>query len=389
MPVSAANQCVMVAGHGLAAYVPAAAFRTAKLCLTAKLWLVVAIDEAWVRMPRFWPLQFCIPRIACKTSIRTNDARCDTSLAVQIWSTLPSIWDLFVVPFECDNNRHGIGYWHALVKGTKMKINNLALAAVLCASSQFAVGQQAPGQFDLTRPTEANGQLSFSDSGLPEVSAFDQAPSPSDVSLPGLEPHSLPVSRDLGPSVVETVIDQATLDSVPHACDTPVMWEQGRTSMSPIARLLLRDPCNVARLWDGYPAQRQAECAAMWNCLNSHPGCRLCGKSDKPVNRYRSTTCDSCEGCSNCDSLASTNASSGLITDLPLQRTVSTQQSVQKQIAVQTLPPPPSSQTQDWQSRPSYQPVSGADVGPVAANQQQNQRPTPYSTVSIPFQIAR
>ncbi len=84
----------------------------------------------------------------------------------------------------------------------------------------------------------------------------------------------LPVGRHPRRTVVDTIVDQSTLAGVPHTAMAPVYWPQPVRAPNPIATVLLRQYCVDGRLWAGYPAQRAAECARMWENL---AGCRHCG----------------------------------------------------------------------------------------------------------------
>ncbi len=124
------------------------------------------------------------------------------------------------------------------------------------------------------------------------------------------DPASLPVGRHhrRAPSVVDTIIDQASLGNVPHTTTTPVYWGGTRHTPNPVADWLLREEC-VAGLWDNYPQQRAAECAQMWACLAGHSGCGAgsCGTVSGPCsacagtrvrNRYLEQGCgSSCNTC--------------------------------------------------------------------------------------------
>ncbi len=79
----------------------------------------------------------------------------------------------------------------------------------------------------------------------PRASDGQIADAPVDVA----DPSSLPVGRQhAGRTIVETVIDHATVASVPHAGLEPVMWCETVGPPNPVAELLLRDLCNVASI---------------------------------------------------------------------------------------------------------------------------------------------
>ncbi|MCC7335024.1 MAG: hypothetical protein IT422_08005 [Pirellulaceae bacterium] len=119
-------------------------------------------------------------------------------------------------------------------------------------------------------------------------------------------------------SVVDTIIDQATLGSIPHCATTPIDWGTSPHTPNAVADWLLREQC-VAGLWDGYPQQRAAECARMWARLAGHSTCRSgCATVSGPCtvcaqhpqvrrNRYTggfSTAPMGCEPCNSCPSIA-------------------------------------------------------------------------------------
>ncbi len=85
---------------------------------------------------------------------------------------------------------------------------------------------------------------------------------------------SHPVGRQYrhSPTVVDTIVNQATLDNTPHCATTPIYWGTAPHTPNAVADWLLREQC-VAGLWDGYPQQRAAECAHMWAHLAGHSAC--------------------------------------------------------------------------------------------------------------------
>lgn len=125
----------------------------------------------------------------------------------------------------------------------------------------------------------------------------------------GQDPASLPVGGHPGrTSLVETMADYDTIASIQNAAIAPVDWCHGATrTPNPVAEVLMRQGC-VEGLWDGYAAQRAAECADMWEKLTATKNCRGCGSShrqcqthdgghnargSRPVNRYVTQACDS------------------------------------------------------------------------------------------------
>lgn len=113
------------------------------------------------------------------------------------------------------------------------------------------------------------------------------------------DPQSLPVGRHHGRSIVDTIVDYSTVDSIPHAAFAPVAWAPMRAPQ-PVADILLREPC-VAGLWATYPQERAQDCANMWSHLNGHghggcghagcghagAGCNSCGHAAHAVPRNR------------------------------------------------------------------------------------------------------
>ncbi|MEZ6133743.1 MAG: hypothetical protein R3C53_02420 [Pirellulaceae bacterium] len=131
-----------------------------------------------------------------------------------------------------------------------------------------------PAELPATAPVE-NDRSSY----------FQEDSSPSDA-----DPKSLPVGRHhRRHSVVDTVIDHATIASVPNAAMGPVFWNQTARTPNPVADILLREECNVRALWAGYPAEHAAECAKMWNCINGHHA-HSCTQCASPA-----TNCDVCQ----------------------------------------------------------------------------------------------
>lgn len=117
-------------------------------------------------------------------------------------------------------------------------------------------------------------------------------------------------------SVVDTIVNQATLGSIPHCATTPIDWGTSPHTPNAVADWLLREQC-VAGLWDGYPQQRAAECARMWARLAGHSTCGSgCATVSGPCtvcaqhpqvrrNRYTgrfSAAPMGCEPCNSCPS---------------------------------------------------------------------------------------
>lgn len=195
----------------------------------------------------------------------------------------------------------------------KKTITFLATVAFSCcgiASSfgqiQISTGQPTPAPILVSNQTEV-GEVSdslvqesvsnpfdfFSEEDSPGVSA--PTIEPVDLSPSDEDPASLPVGRHhRNRSVVETIIDHSTLSAVPNAAMAPVFWNGPARTPNPVADILLREECNVRALWAGYPAQRAAECADMWNRINNPHGCKSCGHAGghcntcqpRVINRY-------------------------------------------------------------------------------------------------------
>lgn len=155
---------------------------------------------------------------------------------------------------------------------------------------------------------------------------------------PASDPTSLNVSRPDSRNVVDTLVDYSTLSNVPDCSVVPVDWSQSARTPNPVAEILLRERC-VNGVWDGYQAERAAECAHMYAKMNGRNRCGTgaCGVSGpcsvcaptatcaKPRNRYlerqplRShlgAACDATPACNaapSCDSAPC--ASGGCVSD--------------------------------------------------------------------------
>lgn len=83
-------------------------------------------------------------------------------------------------------------------------------------------------------------------------------------------------SMSSGQNVIESIVNHARVSQIPNVSAAPVNWAQ-RCPRQPIADFMMREDC-VAGLWDGYEAQRAAECAAKWDRIaGHHKGCGGCG----------------------------------------------------------------------------------------------------------------
>ena len=154
-----------------------------------------------------------------------------------------------------------------------------------------------------------------------EVSQSDlQSASPSNQTLTNdqeteSDPASLPVGRrhrHNGPSVVDTIVSQATLGNIANASVTPVNWGGNMQTPNPVAEWLLREEC-VEGLWANYPQQRAKECATMWSklagpcggcssgtCAQGVAPCTTCAVQNAPRNRYLDRLSAPPMGCNTC-----------------------------------------------------------------------------------------
>lgn len=153
-----------------------------------------------------------------------------------------------------------------------------------------------PFDFELSSPSpETNAAQNAG------VSGVELTDSPS-LNQSNLDPSSLPVGRHhrRRPNIVDTMADYSMLANTPHAGVTPVDWCRTNRTPNPIADIILRQEC-VEGLWAGYPAERAAECARMWekihgSCNNGCPvgPCQPCSvgaginvSAASILNRYR------------------------------------------------------------------------------------------------------
>ncbi len=205
-------------------------------------------------------------------------------------------------------SRHGQGrnYSH---KGTVMKKTTLLLASVAFLSfgsasswaqiqingeqprtlqrlvvAQTGVGEteDEPAAAQEVIPNPFDFFASEDPSSMPSVPAElrttpvvdEVAASPSDV-----DPQSLSVGRrHRQQSMTETILDHGTVAAIPHTAMAPVCWSASDQTPNPIANILLRQDCNQQALWNGYSAQRAAECARMWRHLSGEHRCGHGGK---------------------------------------------------------------------------------------------------------------
>lgn len=123
----------------------------------------------------------------------------------------------------------------------------------LLTEEQSLLEGDLPTSFSTPRPIDAKQNLIVEDS--------DEAGS----SPVGLHHHR-------NPSVVDTIVNQATLGNIPHCATSPINWGTTQHTPNAVAEWLLREQC-VEGLWANYPQQRAAECAQMWANLAGHSAC--------------------------------------------------------------------------------------------------------------------
>lgn len=168
-------------------------------------------------------------------------------------------------------------------------------------------------------PTLLTEEQSLLEDGLP---TNDSAPQSNDSKRDSFAQESAVDGTDSFPvgrhhrrnlSVVDTIVNQATLGNLPHCATTAIDWGTAPHTPNAVAEWLLREQC-VAGLWDGYPQQRAAECAHMWACLAGHSACGSgCAAASGPCtacashsharhNRYtgRFSASKDCEPCNAC-----------------------------------------------------------------------------------------
>lgn len=167
-----------------------------------------------------------------------------------------------------------------------------------------------------------DSEFSSEDSVLVRSESAPTQPSP--------DPHSIPSGR---PTLVDSILTQSSLEGVLDCTESPVDWSMGVRTPNPVASILLREQC-VQGLWNGYDAQRAAECAAMWEKLYGHQRCNYCvapapacTPKTRPRNRYRERAagCDTQSGGTPCASNSITAPSTRLQElEAPQVQTVST-----------------------------------------------------------------
>jgi hypothetical protein len=205
-------------------------------------------------------------------------------------------------------SRHGQGrsYSH---KGTVMKKTTILMATVAftCLGSTFSLAQiQINGSqprvsqrlvVAQTGIDESSDDLGTAQEVIPNPFDFFASEDPSSIpSMPAeadaspvlaevnaspsdVDPKSLPVGRrHRQQSMTQTILDHGTVSAIPHAAMAPVCWSAPEQTPNPIASILLRQDCNEQALWNGYSAQRAAECARMWQHLSAEHRCGRCGK---------------------------------------------------------------------------------------------------------------
>ena len=178
-----------------------------------------------------------------------------------------------------------------------------ATVAFLCCgvNSSFAQMRMLPGQ-PTPAPRLAAAQITEAEIASPFDSLSDELESSdfynegsqkaSQNVEPASDPTSLNVSRPDGRNVVDAMVDYSTLSTVPDCSIVPVDWTQSARTPNPVAEILLRERC-VNGLWDGYQAERAAECAHMYAKINGHSRCGsgACGVSGPCSACAPATTC--------------------------------------------------------------------------------------------------
>jgi hypothetical protein len=188
--------------------------------------------------------------------------------------------------------------------GWKEAQNRSPQAVSPSASGLQPAAEQIPDPFQfLDNPQEPASTPAKTDSSRSPVLIAPQTKSGE-----SSDPASLPVSRPYSSNnaVVDTMVHQGVIASVPHAATSPVEWCYGELrAPNHVADFLMRQEC-VEGLWDRYPAQRAAECAHMWEKLTATKQCHCghgCGSCNAnyshsgSVNRYTQSQCDGCAHC--------------------------------------------------------------------------------------------
>ena len=142
-----------------------------------------------------------------------------------------------------------------------------------------------PFDFGQSKEEDSNDGLQLNSSG--SSSSKDAAPTApkNDSAIPGGKPVGN-YGHSVGPP---TNVDLTVLSMTPHIRQTPVQWSHHARTPDPVGEMMLREFCSRG-LWDGYSAERAAECACMHRKLEK---CRKKGCQ---------TGCSSCSGCSTCSS---------------------------------------------------------------------------------------
>lgn len=247
----------------------------------------------------------------CQNRRSTNDARCDTSLAVSAAQWVAIEGTVRGALNNCDVDRHGIGTPRThRVPGMKLyrTVLSFAIAGSIAANAPAQinrfVSQTTPAP---SQSTEVEAELSFSDIGLPETTGefrFEEPSSvidvpeisreistraeasPSDpapaerpvrvappitkINIPAHapEPNSLPVAKHAGQPLGAGAVPIA------HVNECAVDWGAHQRCLTPTQQVLLRTECNAEALWACYQSERAAECAKMWNCINKSKNLR-------------------------------------------------------------------------------------------------------------------
>lgn len=205
---------------------------------------------------------------------------------------------------------------------------------LVATQSEAEIGSDFDASPSMANPFDFGPNDSLMSAGDPPI--IDQPPPFSQpLSNAPSDPQSLHVGKHAhGRQVVDAIIDHSTVHSVPHAGSVPINWCPGvMTPPNHVAQVMLRQSC-VDGLWDGYAAERAAECARQWEHIaGKQHGCG-CGRScgghcsagvpgpgpslcNKPRNRYleravghfAKPACDA--PAANCDAGAASNCDAG------------------------------------------------------------------------------
>jgi hypothetical protein len=199
------------------------------------------------------------------------------------------------------------------------QINNLQHKAqprsILVKAVQDDAFQPAQGA-DLTRSRTSDAEISTDPIENPfpgtNSSPSEGIEDKSVVSSPTSDPESLPVGIRHRHNPIDQILRNGLISQTPNSAQVPVSWPM-QSVYNPTARMMLIPSCTQG-LWDGYPAERAAQCALMYQRLagNQHSqgcgqncgtGCKSCRQTGcapsgcgnahfQPINRYAPAICD-------------------------------------------------------------------------------------------------